>query len=75
MNERTKILWLLGLLFFLYSAFKNFKEIKAGNEQKRDFYDDDTGMWFDQKGGFITNLIMIFLLVVSYILINYFGFK
>ena len=75
MNEQTKILWLLGLLFFLYSAFKNFKEIKAGNEKKRDFYDVDTGMWFDQKGGFITNLIMIFLLVVSYILINYFGFK
>jgi len=75
MNENTKILWLLGLVYFLYRLFKNFKAIKAGNEEKRDFYDDNTGLWFDQKGGLITNFLMIFLLVISYILINYFGFK
>tara|TARA_B100001778_G_C18551185_1_gene613150 strand:+ start:52 stop:279 length:228 start_codon:yes stop_codon:yes gene_type:complete len=74
-DENTKILWLLGLVYFLYRLFENVKEIKAGNEKKKDFYDDDSGLWFDQKSGFVTNLVVICFLVFSYVLINYFGFK
>ena len=75
MNENTKILWLLGLIYFLYRSYQNIRAIKSGNEKERDFYDDDSGMWFDQKGGLITNLLIVFALVISYVLINYFGFK
>jgi len=75
MNENTKILWLILLIFFSYSAYKNFREIKAGNEKKRDYYEDNSGMWYDQKDGLIVKLLMIFVIVIGYILINYFGFK
>ena len=75
MNENTKILWLILLIFFSYSAYKNIREIKAGNEKKRDSYDDNSGIWYDQKMGLIKNLLMIFFIAIGYILINYFGFK
>ena len=75
MDENTKILWLILLIFFSYSAYKNFREIKAGNEKKRDYYEDNSGMWYDQKDGLIVKLFMIFLIVIGYILINYFGIK
>ena len=75
MNENTKILWLLGLIYFSYRLYKNIRAIKSGNEKERDFYDDNSGMWFDQKGGLITNLLIVSALVISYVLINYFGFK
>ena len=75
MDENEKIFWLLGLIYFSFRSYQNVRAIKSGNEKKKDFYDDDSGLWFDQKGGLVTNLLVICFLVISYVLINYFGFK
>ena len=75
MDDNQKMLWIIGIIFFLYQTFQNIKKIKEGNEEEKDHYDEDSGMWFDQKGGLVVNLIIVFALIIGYILINYFGFK
>ena len=75
MNDQTQLLWLCGLIYFSYSLYNNIREIKLGNEKKTDHYDDNSMMPMDQRQGAYINIFILFSLIVSYIMINYFGFK